>query len=77
MVGTQWSCISTTSDLDQGVVINRHRDGLAYSRMRPQDGIVEVEVHRFEEGGIGIGVGHIGRRQFLIRQELRDIQEVG
>ncbi len=38
---------------------------------------MEVEVHRFEERGIGIGVGRIGGRQFLVRQELRDIQEVG
>src|SRR6266566_3375658 len=48
MVGAQWRGEPVESSLDQGLLINGHRHGLAHFQVAGQHRVVKVEVHGLE-----------------------------
>jgi hypothetical protein len=76
VIGTQRCSLPDAGRFDEAIFVNRHGHGLTNLEILAKNGILEVDNHDLEVGGVGID-HQLVVRQVFVYSGLADIEEPG
>src|SRR5436190_13239414 len=76
VIGTQGCSLPYAGRFDEGIFVNRHCHGLTNLEILAENGVLEVDDHDLEVGGVGIDY-QLVVRQALVYSGLAHIEEPG